>query len=254
MTDRQEGPKRRRIKHIQWYLLLVWASVYFLVGMLSFDLYITFQTQVHISPFQTRALPFFFFFFCHSNFISSVTWTAGSAVTGVWSDSWDLLTVLYANGPSTWAAEQACRQFSYANLIDREHIAEEHTPAWDTGSYISLAKFPKKGRGGKKWNAKRFDAYSFQPLKCKRVYFSYVFATLWLNVANTVYCAVCWVNRRACFFLLLKKRKTEIEQERAGKKYPKLSGTVMSLHNRSVSWFEIIIQEKNGVNAVLKYN
>lgn len=173
------------------------------------------------------------------------TWTAGSAVTGVWSDSWDLLTVLYANGPSTWAAERACRQFSYANLIDREHIAEEHTPAWDTGSYISLAKFPKK-EGGGEWNAKRFDAYSFQPLKCRRVYFSYVFATLWLNVANAVYYAFCWVNRRACLFLLLKKEKDrDWERESRGrKKYPKLSGTVMSLHNRSVSSFEIIIQAK----------
>lgn len=107
--------------------------------MLSCDLYITFETQVHISPLQTSTTIFLSFQF---HFQCGVD----CGLSSHWSLKW-LLGPPHCSickWPCTWAAERACRQFSYANLIDREHIAEEHTQAWDTGSYISLAKFPKK--------------------------------------------------------------------------------------------------------------
>lgn len=165
------------------------ACVYFHVWMLSCDLYITFETQVHISPFQTSTTIFLSFQFHFQCYVDC-------GLSSHWSLKW-LLGPPHCSickCPCTWAAERACRQFSYANLIDREHIAEEHTQAWDTGSYISLAKFPKK----KKLNAKHFDAYFFQPLKCNSVYFS-MFSTLWLNVVNVISCAIAELTEGLVF-------------------------------------------------------
>lgn len=135
-------------------------------------------------------------FFCHSNFISSAVWTAGSAVTGVWSDSWDLLTVLYANGPApgqpSGLADSLVMQIWLIESILQKNTRRPETLA-------AIFHWLNSRRKKKKLNAKHFDAYSYQPLKCSSVYFG-MFSTLCLNVVNAISCAIAEFKEGLVFF------------------------------------------------------